>query len=138
MDNSELRIKAAWREKRKREQGRSVPPPALLALQGGFGGADLEDFENALFGRDIWLGHRPEGVLATDANPPWSGVLAFLRVSSAGADDPVLFLSPHYNGPLPDAMARLEVRRLESGGVNVQPARDVNVMVGMRWAARID
>ena len=108
----------------------------MRSLQGGFAGADLEDFENALFGRDVRLGRRPEGVMAVDRDPPWAGVLAFPHVSPARVTDPVLFLAPGYDGVLPAAVDRLEVRRLDPGGVAVQQARDTDVMREMRWAVR--
>ncbi len=134
MDNSELRVKIAWADKRKRKQGRSVPPPALLAIQGSFGGADLEDFENALFGRDVRLGRDPDGVMATDRNPPWAGVLAVPEVSPAGARDPVVFLSPWCDGGLPRSIERLEVRTLANGKLLVREAQDREVMSTIRWA----
>lgn len=133
-DNSEEVIREAWRDRRKRKQGRSVPPPALLAMPGGFLGADLEAFEMGLFGRDIRRGRRPDGAMAVDRNPPWAGVLAFPQVSPAGAADPVLFVAPGYSGPLPAAVDRLEVRRLAPGGLAVQEAQDRDVLAGMRWA----
>ena len=133
-DNSETRVRTAWQDRRKRSQGRSVPAPALLALQGSFGGADLEAFEHGLFGRDVDRGRVPDGVMASDNDPPWSGVLAFPRVSPAGADDPVLFVNPRYVGSFPDAVARLEVRRLAERCVAIQAARDTSVMARMRWA----
>lgn len=133
-DDSRLRVANAWRDKRKREQGRSVPPPAVLAMQGGFGGADLEDFEAALFGLDIRGGRRPDGAMVRDQNPPWAGVLAFPTVSPARVVDPVLFVAPTYSSTFPAALERLEVRRLVDGLVEVQDARDRDVMDGMRWA----
>jgi hypothetical protein len=135
VDDSRVRIQRAWLDRRKRSQGRSVPPPALLALLGGFAGADLEDFERALFGTDVRLGREPDGVMALDREPPWAGVLAFPKASPAGADDPVLFLSPYFDGSLPRAIERLEIRRIAAGSVDVTEARDTNVMTGMRWAA---
>jgi len=134
-DDSRTCVERAWSDRRKRSQGRSVPPPAVLALQGSFAGADLDDFENALFGLDVRRGRRPDGVMARDRRPPWAGVLAFPRVSPAGADAPVLFVAPAYSGPFPEALNRLEVRRVGDGGVEVQVARDQDVMVGIRWAA---
>jgi hypothetical protein len=136
LDNSDLVLRRAWRNERKRKQGRSAPPPALLAIAGSFLGADVEDFEVSLFGRDVRHGRKPDGAMATDRNPPWAGVLAFPMVSPAGAADPVLFLAPSYSGPsLPVALGRLEVRRLTSNGVSVTGARDHNVLDGVRWAA---
>jgi hypothetical protein len=134
-DNSENVIRDAWANQRKRKQGRSVPPPALLAMAGGFLGADLEDFEMALFGRDVRIGRQPDGAMAVDSRPPWAGVLAFPAVSPASVADPVLFLAPAYTGPLPAAVDRLEVRGLGPNGLAIQEARDTDVMVGMRWAA---
>lgn len=134
-DNSEKVIREAWANRRKRKQGRSVSPPALLAIAGSFLGADLEDFEMALFGRDVRIGRKPDGAMAVDRNPPWAGVLAFPTVSPASVADPVLFVAPAYTGPLPASVDRLEVRRLELTGFVSQDARDTDVMVGMRWAA---
>jgi hypothetical protein len=130
-DDSERVIRAAWNNRRKRSQGRSVPAPALLAIAGSFLGADLDDFENALYGRDP---RRPDGAMATDLRPPWAGVLAFPTVSPAGVPDPVLFVAPLYAGAFPIAIERLEVRRLTATGVTVQLSRDRDVMAGVRWA----
>jgi hypothetical protein len=130
-DDSEQVIRESWNDRRKRKQGRSVPPPALLAIAGSFLGADLEAFESALFGRDL---RRPDGVMATDRNPPWAGVLAFPTVSPAGAPDPVLFVAPAYAGSFPDAVNRLEVRRLAEAELIIQQARDLSVLAGVRWA----
>jgi hypothetical protein len=134
-DNSEKVIREAWANQRKRKQGRSVPPPALLAIAGGFLGADLEDFEMALYGRDLRIGRNPDGAMAVDSNPSWAGVLAFPAVSPASVIDPVLFVAPAYTGPLPASVDRLDVRRLEPTGFVSHEARDTDVMVGMRWAA---
>lgn len=133
-DNSEDVIRESWSDRRKRKQGRSVPPPALLAMAGGFLGADLEAFEMALFGRDVGLGRKPDGAMAVDRDPPWAGLLAFPTVSPAGAPDPVLFVAPAYADPMPEAVERLEVRRLGPAGLVIQEPRDKDVMAGIRWA----
>ena len=133
-DNSEHVIREAWADRRKRKQGRSVPPPALLAIPGGFLGADLESFEMALFGRDVRPGREPDGAMAIDRDPPWAGVLAFPAVGVARVLDPVLLVAPAYTGPLPSAVERLEVRRLTGEGLSRQAARDRDVMAGMRFA----
>jgi len=133
-DDSETVIRKAWTDnRRKRAQGRSVPPPTLLAMAGSFLSADLEDFEMALFGRDVRRGREPDGAMV-EPRPPWSGVLAFPTVSPAGTPDPVLFVAPGYAGAFPSAVARLEVRRLGDGGLVVDAARDADVMSGVRWA----
>ncbi len=134
-DNSEKVIRESWADRRKRRQGRSVPPPGLLAIAGSFLGADLEDFQMALFGRDVGTGRKPDGAMV-ESNPPWAGVLAFPTVSPAGVADPVLFVAPAYTDPLPRAVDRLQVRRLGTNGLAIQEARDVDVMAGTRWAAR--
>lgn len=134
VDNSELRVAAAWQDRRKRSQGRSAPPPAVLAILGGFLGADLDDFDRALFGRDLRAGRPAQGAMAVDADPPWAGVLAFPDWSEASAPDPVLYVAPAFAGGFPDAVARLEVRRLAGGLMAVQKARDRNVTAAMRWA----
>jgi hypothetical protein len=132
-DNSEVVIRNAWMNPRKRRQGRSVPPPAFLALAGSFIGADLEDFDNALFGRS---GGSMDGVMTRERNPPWAGVIAFPSISPASATDPVLFVAPAYSGAIPAALRRLEVRRLVADTVHVQAAEDHDVMKGIRWASR--
>lgn len=134
-DDSELVIRPSWANRRKRLQGRSVPPPALLAMAGGFVGADLEDFQNALFGREP---RRPDGAMVGEANPPWAGVLAFPQVSPASAPDPVLFVAPGYSGSFPAAVAQLEVRRLGADSVEVTAAQDRDVFAGIRWAVASD
>jgi hypothetical protein len=133
-DNSEQVIRAAWSNRRKRAQGRSVPAPALLALAGSFMGPDVEAFDNALFGRDARTSERPDGAMVAEARPPWSGVLVFPTISPAIAPDPILFVAPSYTGPLPAAVARLEVHRLEGHRIDVRPATDRDVSSGMRWA----
>ena len=72
--------------------------------------------------------------MAVDDNPPWAGVLAFPQISPAAATDPVLFVTPGYSGGFPAAIERLEMRSLRDGQVVVEPARDTDVMAGMRWA----
>lgn len=98
-------------------------------------GAELEDFTEALFVRDPERG-QPPGVIV-EQHPPYAAILAFPSVSPAGAADPVVMRAPYYEGPrLPEALERLEVHQLGTGGVEVLPARDVNVWHGMRWALR--
>lgn len=134
VDNSELRVAAAWRNRRKREQGRSAPSPALLAVRGGFTGAEMDDFEMALFGRDVRIGRRPDGVMATDRRPPWAGVLGFPEAGVAVGHDPVLFVSPAYDGELPVAILRLEARRLVDGRLEVQSGTGRDVLAGLNFA----
>lgn len=135
VDNSEQVLRASWTGRRKRSQGRASPAPALLAIPGSLLGADLDDFEMALFGRDVRLGRAPDGAMVED-NPPWAGVLAIARTSPASADQPVIFLAPRYQGsPLPAAIADLELRRLVPGGIESTPADVEDAWAGMRWAS---
>lgn len=137
-DDSEVVVRRAWLDRGKREQGRSAPEPALLAIAGSFLGADLDDFERGLLGRDLRLGRDPDGAMV-EPDPPWAGVLALPRISPVGADPPVLFMAPGYSGvPLPMAFAGIEERRLGDDGVAVRPAREGDVWAGIRWASMVD
>ena len=52
------------------------------------------------------------GELSTDVTSPWAGVLAFLDGGVFRAREPVLYVSPHFRGHLPEAFLRLERREL--------------------------
>jgi hypothetical protein len=47
-----------------------------------------------------------------DADGPWAGVLAFMAPGVFGASEPVLYVSPHFDGHLPFAFLRLRRRTL--------------------------
>jgi hypothetical protein len=135
LDNSQQVLRASWKDRRKRLQGRATPAPALLAIPGSFVGADLDDFERALFGTDVRLGRTPDGAMVEN-HPPWAGVLVIPRISPASADQPVILLAPGYRGPaLPHALTELEVRRLVPGGVEILPSSVGDAWAGMRWAS---
>jgi hypothetical protein len=135
VDNSEQVLRASWMDRRKRSQGRAAPAPALLAIPGSFLGADLDDFEMALYGRDVRLGREPDGAMVED-DPPWAGVLAIPTMSPASAEQPVILMAPRYLGPpLPAAMTQLEVRRLVPGGIETAPATVPDAWAGIRWAS---
>ena len=126
--NAEQRIAAMWLDERKRAQGRSAPQPAVMAIMGAGMGVDLEDFERGLFGRAL-----SDGPMAVDTRPPWVGVLAFVDVGYLRGADPVLFASPHWEGKLPGALSRLEVRRLVEGRVTTTPALDRDILTGLSF-----
>ena len=122
MDNSELRIRAAVRDKGKWAQAAGISVPALLAVDGGTLASDLEDFDVAVLGSNVEvLDHQMErvgetyvatGEFSRDPLPPWAGVLAFLDVGAFGTAEPVLYVSPHFHGHLPNAFLRIERREL--------------------------
>jgi hypothetical protein len=131
--DAELRISAVWDDDRKRQQGRSAPPPAVLAIRGTWG-TDLNAFANGLLGRDL-----SSGPMATDRNPPWASVVAFREFWHAGAKyDPVFLPSPYYNGPIPGAIARLETYQAVGGRLEMVPATDSNVLAGFSFAKDVD
>jgi len=126
MDNSIVRLKDALVDSHKRRQGRGAVQPVFLAIDCPFNGPDAEDFDQALFGqtvdhRDIDSGmslgitFNPNGLLVTDKDIPFAGVLAFLRLSLVGAADPVLYLNPYQRWKLPAALASHETRVCTSG-----------------------
>jgi hypothetical protein len=131
MGNSQERIRAAVRDPRKRAQARGAVSPALLAIDGGTLASDLEDFDVALLGGGVQhmgidravagFSFDASGELSTDVTSPWAGVLAFLDVGVFRAREPVLYVSPHFRGHLPDAFLRLERREL---AIRVHPRQD--------------
>jgi hypothetical protein len=122
------RVEGAWLDPRKRRQGRSARQPAILAVLGNGWSDSLDAFSQALFG---WTG---EGVMASDARPPWAGVLAFPRLHVTGGPAPTFMRAPHYRGEVPAAINRLETWTVQSGTVTVSPALDRNPWASMEWA----
>jgi hypothetical protein len=122
MDNSQVRIRDAMRHARKRAQARGAQPPAILAIDGGILAADLEDFDVALLGSGVQhmgidggtvgFSFDAAGEMSKDASSPWAAVLAFIDVGVFRANEPVLYVSPHYRGNFPRAFLRLERREL--------------------------
>lgn len=120
VDNSEQRIRRAFRDPDKRGQATGANAPAILAIDGGVLGARLNDFDSALLGNGVmYLGLDHEkagngfnamhGDMSKDTASPWAGVLAFLQPGVFSAQEPVLYISPHFTGHLP--LATLNVRR---------------------------
>lgn len=90
MDDSIVRLKNALVDSHKRRQGRGAVQPVLLAIDCPFNGPDAEDFDQALFGQTVdhldmesgmslGITFNPNGLLVTDKDIPFAGVLAFLR-----------------------------------------------------------
>jgi hypothetical protein len=121
MDDSILRLKSALTDIRKRKQGAGASPPVFLAIDCRLHGPNVEDFDQALFGQtvdhrdfdsgiSVGISFNPNGLLVTDQDIPFAGVLAFLKLSLVGAADPVLYLNPYQRWKLPTALASHETR----------------------------
>jgi hypothetical protein len=131
-DDSILRLKDALIDSHKRKQALGAVPPVLLAIDCPFGGPDAEDFDQALFGMTVdhrgfdWresvgTSFNPNGLLVTDKEIPFAGVLAFLKMSMVGAADPVLYLNPYQRWKLPAALSRHE-QRVWTSRIQTTPA----------------
>jgi hypothetical protein len=145
-DDTEQKIRAIVN--RKKKQVRKSTTPVFLAVSTSpFGGRD--DYDGALFGltyeqvdhegTTIASGFDPVGVFGNKRSEPptIAGVLAFMEVGFPGVADPVLYLHPRFNGPLPESLKRLEQRTYKEGkGVIVQPATTRNVAARLGFVAR--
>jgi hypothetical protein len=120
-DDSIERLKHALIDSHKRKQARGAIPPVFLAIDCPFNGPDAEDFDQALFGlavdhrgfdwqESVGTSFNPNGLLVTDRDIPFAGVLAFLKMSMVGAADPILYLNPYQRWKLPPALACHEQR----------------------------
>ena len=119
-DDSIVRLKNALIDAHKRKQARGAEPPVFLAVDSPFNGPNAEDFDQALFGqtvdyrgrdgRSIGISFNPTGLLVTDKDIPFAGVLAFLKVSMVGAAEPVLYLNPYQRWQLPTEISSHETR----------------------------
>lgn len=119
----------------KRRQARNVKVPVFVAVDANGMVANLEDFDEALFGHSTQFLdpsgtlHPPtfeaDGLFAGgEGKPTISGVLAFTDVGFFGCREPVLYLHPRFGGSLPKALLRLEVRTMGPDGVSISPARN--------------
>jgi len=145
-DDTEQKIRAIVN--RKKKQVRKSTTPVFLAVSTSpFGGRD--DYDGALFGltyehvdhkgATIASGFDPVGVFGSKRSEPptIAGVLAFMEVGFPGVADPVLYLHPRFNGPLPESLKRLEQRTYQEGkGVSVQRATIHNVAAPLGFVAR--
>ena len=141
VDNSEERIRLAFRDWRKRQQAAGASDPAILAIDGGIFGAHDYDFDSALLGSSTQhMGFDRQvagfsfnvttGGMSTDAASPWAGVLAFLDAGVFSAREPILYLSPHFRGRLPIAFLGVQRRMLAATGF---PGNDDQPMTRIRF-----
>jgi len=97
-DDSISRIKAALIDSHKRRQARGAFPPVFLAVDSPFMGPDARDFDQALFGQtvdhrgfdireSVGTSFNPNGLLVTDKEIPFAGVIAFLGMGMTSARD---------------------------------------------------
>lgn len=141
-DDAEQRIVAAV--VRKKRQVKKTNTPVVLAISTSPAG-DLEDYDRALFGLTyeevdlngdlVSKGFRPVGIFGQSRRqqPTIAAVLAYTEVGFPRAADPVLFLHPRFNGQLPEALMKLQVRTLDKAGICVKPAQLKNVLVDMNF-----
>ncbi len=132
MDNSILRLKDALIDSHKRKQARGAHPPVFLAIDCPFNGPDAEAFDRAIFGtemdhrgfdlhKSVGVSFNPDGMLVTDKDIPFAGVLAFLGMRLTEAADPVLYLNPYQRWKLPEALAAHQTR-VWTSRIEVTPA----------------
>jgi len=118
--------------KGKREQVRDAGCPDILAIN-ATRIAELEDFDTALYGRSHSSGRfSPDGSFAKKRaqQPTYAGVLAyFVEFPCVESPeyirflDPVLYVHPRWEQPLPSAIRQLRTRVLEgSRGIRQVPA----------------
>jgi len=130
-DDSALRVAVVARA--KRPQARAfVGEVVLLAIDSLFGGPDIEDYDEALFGHTVvhiaieggvtGYSFKPDGALTIQGAAEYAGVLAFGRVHMFGAGDPILYRHPRFTGSLPDALLSLRQRSLDERIIRDVPA----------------
>jgi hypothetical protein len=136
-DDTESRIRAAVTYK-KRQVRKSAAPVVLAISASPFGG--LDDFDQALYGltfesvdhkgKTIRTGFKPTGLFGTPRAeaPTFAGVLTYRSVGFTEVIDPVLYLHPRFNGALPEALKKLEVRSMNALGIQTRPALAKNVL----------
>jgi hypothetical protein len=133
MDDSIQRLQKALTDSHKRRQARGAFPPVFLAVDCPFNGPDAEDFDRALFGTDtdhrgfgldesVGYSFNPDGLLVTDKDIPFAGVIAFLGMRLTDARDPILYLNPYQRWKLPAALAAHETR-VWTSRIDRTPAR---------------
>jgi hypothetical protein len=150
-NTSEEKIRKAI--KKKRPQGRNVEIPSILAVYANGISTTFEDFDHALYGREV-------GVLSTETptetldvsgsefhadgvfnkgegDPTWAAVLAFVNVYLGGGSHPVLYLHPRFKGDLPETLTSIESRSFDpvAGSVNMVPSRRPGFMKGLNFVS---
>ena len=147
-DDSESRIRRAVA--RKRRQGREASgPPALVAVHATGISSSYEEFDLALFGREVTTIGPAGRVLGTrfeadgtfskgSGEPTWAAALAFLNVGFLGGPDPILYLHPRFRGELPGALLALERRRYdaEAGAIIRDKPTTTRVLSSLGFVSR--
>lgn len=146
-DNTEQRVRRAVT--RKRRQVKEAAVPALVAVHATGISSSYEEFDQALFGRDVstmdsrgrLLGTRfqADGIFATGSGEPtWAAALAFVNVGFLGGPDPVLYLHPRFKGRLPDTLLTLEKRTydVEAGKPIVQGSSRIGALNEMGFVSQ--
>lgn len=138
--DAKQRITRAIRKKRK--QVRCEDEPVILAVHATGLAADLDHFDNALFGHLVataQVGHssgthfEADGMFADGTGEPtFAGVLAFTDLPPFGSRGPTLHVHPRATCALPRELDDLEKRTLEARGIDVSEARRPNLLADIR------
>lgn len=145
-DDSESRIRRAVA--RKRRQGRAASGPTLLAVHATGLSSSYEEFDLALFGREVTTVGPNERLLGTrfeadgafgrgSGEPTWAAALAFLNVGFLGGPAPILYLHPRFEGRLPSALLALKRRRYdaEAGAIVTDKPTTTDVLSELRFVS---
>jgi hypothetical protein len=150
-NTSEEKIRKAI--KKKRPQGRNVKIPSILAVYVNGISTTFEDFDHALYGREVGVlgtetatgaldvsrsGFHADGVFNKgEGDPTWAAVLAFVNVYLGGGVDPVLYLHPRFRGDLPETLTSIERRSFDrvDGSANTVPSRRSGFMKGLGFVS---
>ncbi len=150
-NTSEEKIRKAI--KKKRLQGRNVEIPSILAVYANGISTTFEDFDHALYGREVGvLGtetatgaldvsgsefHRDGVFNKGEGDPTWAAVLAFVNVYLGDGSDPVLYLHPRFQGDLPETLTSIERRSFDpvAGSVNMVPSGRPGFMKGLSFVS---
>lgn len=146
MDNTAEVLQAAIEGKRR--QVRNAPGPVLLAMSAnGFGSHDVEHFDRAVFGDEVWnvdsgaTRFRANGALRptpAGKEPTIAGVLAFAGLGMVGGPDPILYLHPRFTGTLPAAIRGLRQRVVSERGVDDVDATAEGRLMTLGWPTGLD
>lgn len=154
LDSSEQRIRQAIAGKRR--QARNQGYPVLVAVSASGIASSLDDFDQALFGREVMrldsrraiagYGFDASGIFA--AGQPgkpstFAGALAFLQIGLGGSDrdaDPVLYHHPRYQRSLPRELLDLPQRRFDAalGRIERLPAKREDILGALNFVSRTE
>ena len=146
-DDTEQRVRRAVA--RKRRQGREAVGPALVAVHATGIASSYEEFDLALFGRNVAKVYPSGQLLGTrfeadgafgkgSGEPTWAAALAFLNVGFLGGPDPILYLHPRFGGRLPEALLTLERRTYDAGAGKIvmrEPSK-TGVLDALKFVSR--